>query len=295
MAMQHQSAIDAMIADAEAEEKGTLVRVETPALEAITRSEIAMQLEAAHRYPRTMSTFLKRAQALATKDVEVAEACFYSLPRMEDGKQKMIQGPSVRLAEICATTWGNIHAGARIVDETEKVVVAQGMCWDLEANYRTSLEITRPIMNKYGKRYPDHMIELTKNAACAIAYRNAVFKVVPFAYVKMLFVECRSVAVGDDRTFEARRGEVLARLGKMGVPTERVLARLEIKDVLDIDGEMLATLIGLGTAIKGGELSIDDAFPAPAPAVVPDSTPQGQRVKLPGKGKATSNDNGEQA
>jgi len=292
MAMTQQSTIDAMIQQASAEETD-LVRSEVPALEAITRSEIAMQLDAAHRYPRSVSKFLLEAKRQATQSVAIAEMCFYSLPRRgDDGEQKMIQGPSIRLAEICATNWGNLHVGARIVDETERSVIAQGVCWDLESNYRTTVEISRPVLNRFGRRYQEHMIETVRAAAISFAYRNALSRVIPRAYVQALLEACKATAVGDAETFGARRDDVLARLAKMGVPQERVFQRIEIKGLADLTAEHLATLIGLGTAIRQNEITIDEAFPTPAPAVVSESTPEGKRVKLPGKGKANDNETG---
>ena len=50
---------------------------------------------------------------MATIDAEVAGSCFYKLSR----GGKTIEGPSVRLAEIVASAWGNLKFGARIIDE----------------------------------------------------------------------------------------------------------------------------------------------------------------------------------
>src|SRR5690606_12869265 len=73
-----------------------------------------------------------------------------------------------------------------------------------------------------------------------------------------------------------------ARFEKLGVPREHVFARLEKRGIEDIGLEDVETMIGLGTAIKGGDISIDEAFPviAPAPAA-PEQ--DGQRIKM-GKG-----------
>ena len=43
-------------------------------------------------------------------DPKTAEGCFFSLPR--GGKR--LEGPSIRLAEICAATYGNLRCGSRI-------------------------------------------------------------------------------------------------------------------------------------------------------------------------------------
>lgn len=245
---------------------------------AIVRSEVEAQLSAAHKYPRSPKRFLNEAIGLATLTQEVAEACIYSLPR----GGKMIAGPSVRLAEIAASAYGNMQIGARVVDAEEREVVAQGVAWDMEKNLRVTIEARRRITNKHGKRYDDDMIVVTGNAAASIALRNAIFRVIPRAYIEQIYNRARLVAVGDAKSLASRRGEVLDRLGKLGVPIERVFSKLGVKGVEDIDLEHLEILIGLGTAIKGGEMPLDEAFPPVAPA--PASPAQdGKRISMRGK------------
>src|SRR5690606_19121021 len=110
----------------------------------LARNETMAQLDAAHRYKRSVSGFLKEATSMATISQEVAESCMYSMPR----GGKMITGPSVRLAEICASAFGNLQIGARVVDEEDTKIVAQGVAWDMQKNLRCTIEIKRRITNK---------------------------------------------------------------------------------------------------------------------------------------------------
>lgn len=252
-------------------------RVETKAVALLQRAETEVQLDAAHRYPRSVKKFLSEAMMLATISQEVAESCMYAMPR----GGKTISGPSVRLAEICASSYGNMHIGARVIDVTDKEVVSQGVAWDIEKNLRVSVETRRRITNKNGRRYDDDMITMTGNAAASIALRNAIFRVVPKAYVEIIYAKARQVAVGDAQTFVARRDTVLERLGLMGATADRILAKLERRAVEDITMEDVETLIGLGTAVKEGDLTVDDAFPAITESPV-SKEQDGKRVKLPG-------------
>lgn len=248
---------------------------------AIVRSEVEAQLTAAHKYPRSVKRFMQEAITLATLTQEVAEACIYSLPRAG----KMIAGPSVRLAEIVASAYGNMQIGARVVDAEEREVVAQGVAWDMEKNLRVTIEARRRITNKHGKRYDDDMINVTGRAAASIALRDAVFRVVPRAYITQIYERARMVAVGDAKTLANRRAEVLDRLQKLGVSQDRVLSKLEVRGIEDIGLEQLEILIGLGTAIKNGEMQLDEVFPAVAPAPAPKEQ-DGKRISMRGKGKA---------
>lgn len=245
---------------------------------AIVRSEIEAQLSAAHRYPRSVKRFLQEAQTLATLSQEVAESCIYSIPRAG----QVIAGPSVRLAEIAASAYGNMQIGARVIDAGEREVVAQGVAWDMEKNLRVTIEARRSIVDRRGNRFKDDMIFVTGAAAASIALRNAVFRVIPRAYIDELYRRVQQVAVGNAQTLSKRRAEVVQRLAKIGVPQERVFAKFAVQGLEDIGLEQLEVLIGLGTAIKNGDITIDDAFPPIAP---PPAAPEqdGKRISMRGK------------
>lgn len=223
------------------------------------------QVSTAKRYPRSIRRFLDDATSMATIDQETAETCFYSLPR----QGKSIEGPSVRLAEICASAWGNLVIQSRITDLGERFAVAEAEAWDLERNVRMKAEIRRRITDKRGKRFGDDMIAVTANAAASIALRNAIFRVIPRAHVDTILRQARKVAVGDAKTLASRRVEMLAYFGKMGVHEPRLLAAMGCKGIEDIDLDKLATLKGFATAIKDGAASIDECFPEEGADVSP--------------------------
>lgn len=234
-----------------------IVRIDQGAIGAIVKSETEAQLDAAHRYARSIKTFLDEATTLATFSPEIAASCIYGLPR--DGK--IITGPSVRLAEMCASAYGNLHVGARVVGIEEKEVVAQGICWDIQKNLRVTIEKRRRITTKEGRRFKDDMITLTGNAAASIALRDAIFRVIPRAYVNSVYEAAKKVAVGDASTLVDKRQRVMDGLTKMGITKERILLRLEKKGVDDIGLGELETLIGLANAIMSKDIEIDEAFP----------------------------------
>lgn len=227
------------------------------ALEALNRSEIDIQVATAHRYPRKTSEFKARALALATLDEETAASMFYAVPRAGE----TIQGPSVRLAEIVGSCWGNLRYGARIVEEGQEFITAQGMCHDLETNNAASVEIRRRIVNRHGKRYNPDMIQVTGNAAISIALRQAIFKIVPFAFVKPIYEAAIQTAIGKAETLGGRRRIAFEWFGKLGVTEERVLLVLNRADREDVTLKDLAVLTGLRTAIKDGDTTVDQAFP----------------------------------
>ncbi len=233
------------------------------ALEAQTRGEIDIQIATARKYPRSVRSFLMRTKELVGVDEDTAASCFYRLPR----GGKILEGPSIRLAEIVASTWGHMRVEARIVEQDARFIKVRAVAWDLESNYAAAQEVTRRITDKGGKTYSDDMIAVTANAAMSIGLRNAINRVVPRTYTNAFVFLAKQVAVGDIATLSQRRGQSLDYFAKLGVPGDRVFKTLGVAGIEEINLDHLATLKGLATAIKEGTATVDDAFPEPAAEV----------------------------
>lgn len=219
--------------------------------------DIDIQISTAHRYPRSLSIFRRDALAMATANEETAASCFYSLPR--GGKN--IDGPSIRLAEIAASSWGNLRFGSRIIREEDKFIVAQGMAHDLQKNIAITIEVRRRITDSKGRRYNDDMVGIAGMAAQSIALRNAIFKVIPKTYIDQIYLEAKKCAIGDATTLAQRRQKCMDYFMKLGVSQEQVIAMLELKGIEDVGLTELEKLIGISSAIKNGESTIDEIFP----------------------------------
>lgn len=231
------------------------------AIAELNRSELDMQIVTAKKYPRSIEKFRHDALSMATIDKETAASCFYKLKRTaKEGGSSFIEGPGVRLAEIVASAWGNLTFAARIVDENQRFVTAQGIAIDLERNVRVSLEVSRRITSRDGKRYSDDMISVTKNAACAIALRNAIFKAVPYTYAKQVYEQAKKVAIGDVKTIGERRQTMVEQFAKMRVSVEQLLAFCEKPSIEDIGLGDIENLIGVFQAIKDGDTTIEEQF-----------------------------------
>ena len=235
--------------------------VQNDALGAIERAQVDVQISTARKYPRTLSAVKQRMLSFATLDEETAASCFYTLPARRGGDDKPIQGPSVRMAEIALASYQHVKAGSRIIADDGKFIVAQAVVHDLENNVAVSIEVRRRVTNKRGERFSDDMIAVTGNAACSIALRNAVFRVVPRALINPVFDAAKRVAVGDVKSLTTKRSQVLGRLKQMGAKDAAILAAVGAEKVEDIDLDKLEILIGLGTSIKDGEVSLEEAFP----------------------------------
>jgi len=232
-------------------------------LQAINRSEVDMQISTAKAYPRDVQAAIKRIEDLASLDRETAEDCFYVLRRGGAAGQTTIEGLSVRMAEIIAGAWGNLRVQARIIGNDGKTITAQAVCHDLETNFAVSVEVKRRITDKNGKTYSEDMQVVTGNAACAIAFRNAVLKVVPKAITKKAINNIKQVALGKAIDLETSRQNCIANFAKVGVTTEMLCQYLDIKSVEEIGKEQIFELRATWNAIKEGTTSVQETFVQP--------------------------------
>lgn len=234
--------------------------VETPSVvESLTRGEVDMQVATAKRWPRSLKAFKQNALAMAIKSPEVARSCFFVLPR--GGKK--IDGPSIRLAEIVAVTWGNLRCETRVIEVGEKTVTAQATAWDMQTNVLVRKENARRITDSKGRRYNDDMIVMTGNAAASIALRNALFTVVPRAYVDEIFEHCKRVAAGDRGSLDQARRHWFGWYAERDIGKDQVLELLGKAGVEDVAIEDITTLQGLATALADGETTLEELFGPP--------------------------------
>lgn len=231
------------------------VRREGPAA-GLIGSDIDIQVSTAKRFPRSIGQAKERAIELATLDQETAASCIYAIPRAG----KVIEGPSTRLAEIIAASWGNLRVSAKTIGEDVGFTYAQAVGWDLETNVAISYEVKRRITNRNGERFGDDMVMVTANAATSIALRNVVFRVIPRAYVNEVYMAARKTAAGNAKSLKKRRGEMLQYFKDQGVTEKQILDLLNIVKVDDVKLDHLATLKGIATSIQQGMVSAETMF-----------------------------------
>ena len=249
-------------------EDSTPLEVLAPsAIMAMEKAQIDMQIATAHQYPRSLETFKKRALAMATLDPETAESCVYVRPvgkeKDEKGvwREKFAEGPSIRLAEIVAVSYGNIRAASKVVEQTERYVKCTGMAHDLESNSAMSADVIESTVTREGKPYSERQRALIAKVCSAKAIRDAIFKVVPRALCKPILQAAKKVAAGLDKPLEERRKKAQAWIGTLKIKEERVFAVLGVAGWSDVTDEHLLLLTGLKTAMGDGDETIDSAFP----------------------------------
>jgi hypothetical protein len=233
-------------------------------MDAATKSEINMQVQFAMDHPRKISVVLKEIEELVTLNQDIAEESFYTLKRKNaDGTVKLIQGPSIRFAEVLCYCWGHVRWQKEISDLDNEFVTGLGIFMDLQRNIVGRVKTKRRITDKNGKRYGADMIQVTGNASSSLAYRNAVTGTIPQALWKGILEKAKVVAVGGTASIGEKRVKALEYGAKIGVSQEQIFDTLGIQGINDIGVDELIALKGLFNSLKDGETTVEEAFGDP--------------------------------
>src|SRR5690606_16065686 len=121
------------------------------------------------------------------------------------GKQ-MVEGPSIRMAEVLAQNWGNLSFGIKELEQKPGESTALAYAWDLETNVRQEKVFTvkhsRKAKGKIQKLDdPRDIYELVVNNG-ARRVRACILGVIPGDIVEKAVDECK-------RTMEGGNGEPL--------------------------------------------------------------------------------------
>lgn len=227
-------------------------------LDTIERANVDSQIATAKKYPRDLRRAINNSIAMATLDVPTAQSCGYALPR----GGKPITGPSVHLAKLIVSNYGNIRAEAKVVQITDKQVISRGTCWDLENNVATALEVRRSIVGRSGQRFSDDMITVTGNAANAIAYRNAVFSVIPKTITDKVYQAAQRTITGDlsdeDKIIARRKKCIDFFKDEFGISEQEVVMLCGKQTVNQIKANEIALLLGITQSLTDGDTTVDD-------------------------------------
>lgn len=227
-------------------------------VDAVERANVDSQVATAKRYPRDIRRSIDNSVVMATMNQETAQSCSYALPR----GGRPITGPSVHLAKIIVSNWGNMRTEAKVVQITDKQVISRGTCWDLETNVASAFEVRRSIIGKNGQRFSDDMITVTGNAANSIAYRNAVFAVIPKAITDRVYYAAQKFITGDlsdsDKLLKVRTGILNNFKNNYGITEEEVVKMCGKQTVNQIGSDEISMLMGTIQALKDGDTTIDE-------------------------------------
>lgn len=246
------------------EDDGKLTITPIGGMDAATKSEINLQVEFAMQHPRSITAVRKELESLVTLNQSIAEESFYTLKRKDkNGAVKLIQGPSIRFAEVLCYVWKHVRWAKQISDVDNEFVTGEGVFMDLERNIVGRVRTKRRITGSDGRRYNADMIQTTGNAAASLAYRNAVTGSIPQALWKDVLEKAKVVAVGGSQSIGEKRNAALEYGKKIGVSETQIYETLGVQGINDLGIDELIALKGLFNSVKDSEYTIEEAFGDP--------------------------------
>ena len=229
-------------------------------MDAIEKANVDVQVSTAKQFPRNVTRAIQNSIVMATIDPDTAQMMRYALPR----GGKPITGPSVHLAKLIVSNWGNVRAEAKVVQITDSQVVSRGTCWDLENNVATAIEVRRNIKGKNGQRFSDDMITVVGNAANSIAFRNAVFSVIPKAVTDKVYraaQECITGDLSDEAKLLQKRTNCLKFFNdEYGITEEEVIKLCGKQTVNQIKADEIALMLGIYQSLKDGDTTVEEVM-----------------------------------
>lgn len=188
-------------------------------------SEVQAAIVVAKRFPRDQIGCMDKILQACTRPT-LAEKAMYAYPR---GKQ-MVTGPSIRLAETMAQSWGNIDYGIKELSRTVKDGVASSeviaFAWDLETN--TKRHITFMV-----KHWRD-----TSGGGYALKDERDVYELIANQGSRRLRACLLGIIPGDVQEAAIHQCETTL-MNKGGAPQEQIKKLAEAFAAIGVDAEQI--------------------------------------------------------
>lgn len=176
----------------------------------------------------------------------------------------MVEGPSIRLAEVLARAWGNMTYGIRETSRSGNISEIEAFAWDLESNVR----VTRQFILKHSRDTKQgakaltserDIYELSANMGQR-RVRACLLELIPGDIVDNAVAECKkTLAHGDGRPMGDRVRDMVAAFDDLGVSLAMIEGFLQHKATAIVPAQ-LVKLQGIYKSIKDGVADRSEFF-----------------------------------
>lgn len=221
--------------------------------------EVQAALVIAKRFPR--DRIAARARIMEEcRRLSLAEQAVYSFPK----GGKVVTGPSIRLAEMIASNWGNIEFGIRELERVPGCSKMQAFCWDKETNTRSVMDFDVPHEYKADgkvKKLTDSrdIYEYGANQG-ARRMRSRIEAIIPGDLFEVAVETCReTIKRGGGEILSDRISNMTLAFKQVGISQEMLEKHLGHKmDITTV--EEIVELKALHKAIKDKDCTVEDIF-----------------------------------
>lgn len=175
-----------------------------------------------------------------------------------------ITGPSIRLAEAIALTWGNLQFGIRELSSSNGESTVEAFAWDVETNTRQTKIFQVPHM-RYSKSKgntkltdPRDIYELIANNG-ARRLRACILGVIPGDVIEAAVEQCEETIKASADTSPEGIKKLIAAFEAVGVEKAAIEKRIQRK-IDAITAAQVVSLRKIYTSIKEGMSSTSEWF-----------------------------------
>lgn len=222
-------------------------------------AEVQAAVIMAKRFPRDRFTAVKNILEDCGR-AGLAEGAVYSYPRSDT----TVSGPSIRLAEAMARSWGNLDCGIRELSRDVDKSVCEAFAWDLETNTRFTRIFEVPHMRHtknrdYKLTDPRDIYENMANNG-ARRLRACILEAIPGDVTEKAVLKCKeTITQKGGKPLVDRIQALIISFAKFGVTQEHIERRLK-HSAATINEEEIFELNTIGNSIKDNMAKRSDFF-----------------------------------
>ena len=220
--------------------------------------EVQAMMVIAKRFPRDQIGAMDRILQACARPT-LAEGALYSYSR--GGTD--VTGPSIRLAEALAQTWGNLQFGIRELEQRNGESTVEAFAWDLETNTRQVKVFQVPHMRhtkkgSYKLEDPRDIYEMVANQG-ARRLRACILGVIPGDVIESAVKQCEvTLTTSADTSPEAVKKMVDA-FAAFGVNRDQIEKRIQ-RRLDSITPALMVQMKKIYASLRDGMSSAGDWF-----------------------------------
>jgi hypothetical protein len=189
-------------------------------------AEVQSAIVLAKRFPRNPIEAMDRI-ATACQRPGLAEASLYSYAR--GGTE--ITGPSIRLAEAIAQSWGNVQFGVKELEQRNGESTVEAFAWDMETNVRQvkAFQVKHERHTKRGSyrlEDPRDIYEAVANQG-ARRLRACILGIIPGDVIDSAVSQCEATLKAKADTSPEALKKLVAAFDRFGVTKDQIEKRIQ--------------------------------------------------------------------
>lgn len=221
-------------------------------------AEVQASLLIAKTYPRDEVKAINRIMVSCQRQSLAEKAC-YQFARGGSN----VTGPSIRLAEMMASAWGNVDAGYKIIESHETETLVEAYAWDKETNTR---QVKTFMATHYREKRTGRVLltdsrdiyEAIANQA-ARRVRSCILAIMPVDVVEDAVEECKRTIASKVSLTPQKIKDMVKAFSTIGVNKKMLESRIQ-RGIDAVEPAQFLSLLNIYNSIKDGIGTPGDYF-----------------------------------